>query len=96
MRSKYWFKLDLDWVFENFKSRDHDIYKEYFQGHVPGQDDKYQPIFSVIIGNKKIQVKRNCCFILPTWHFNKMAQVVVVLASWVLHLSTLGNILLNN
>ena len=49
-------------------------------------------IFPLLI--QKIQLKCNFCFMLPTLCFNKMTQIVVVLAAWILHLSTLGDMLL--
>ena len=49
-------------------------------------------LFQLVIQN--IQVKWNFCFVLPMLRFNKMTQMVVVLAAWILILSTLWNMLL--
>ena len=52
-RSCHCFKLDIDWVIENFKTMEPEFYNCLFLEHVPGQDDKEQTIFYVSIGNAK-------------------------------------------
>ena len=56
MTSNNCFKLDLDWVIENFKTRDPEFYESIFLEHVPSQDDKERPICYVSIGSAKIQM----------------------------------------
>ena len=44
---------------------------------------------------KKIQMKWNICFTLPTFRFNKTAHPVFALAYWILYFYTLDNMLLH-
>ena len=89
---QHWFKLDIDWVVENFKTRYHDIYKSIFQEHVTVKYDKEQPIFSVIIGNEKYAGEVEFMLYVPNMKFQKNMQIVIDLASWLLNWSTLVNI----
>ena len=56
-RSQRWFDLDLDWIEENFSTREPDLYKKYFQKHGETQDKNKYKNFQVPIRNSKYAEK---------------------------------------
>ena len=57
MRSQCWFDLDVDWIEENFSTREPDFYKKIFKAHsqVTRPKKYYNKFkwFQVPIGNSK-------------------------------------------
>ena len=50
---KYWFDLDIDWVEENFSTREPQFYKRLLQTNIEGQSVITYHIFTVPIENAK-------------------------------------------
>ena len=91
MRLQHWFKLD---IVEDFKTREHEFMIIFFKTVFLVNLIKNRQYFLFQLTMKKIQVKWNLCYMLLTWNFNKNTQIVVALAARIMHLYTLGNMLL--
>ena len=50
---KHLFDLDIEWVGENFSTREPQFYNRLFQNNIEGQSGITYPIFPVPIGNTK-------------------------------------------
>ena len=75
--SKHWFDHDIQWVEENFSTREPQFYKRLFLSNIEGQAVSKYSIFPVTIGNVKKRVKLNTILKIHWWNTIKMLHVVV-------------------
>ena len=52
-RSKHWFDLDIEWIEENFSTREPQFYQRLFQSNIEGQAGSKYSTFTVPTGNEK-------------------------------------------
>ena len=48
-----WFYIDIEWIEENFSTREPQFYKSLFQSNIEGQSGSKHPTFSVPTENEK-------------------------------------------
>ena len=54
-RLKHWFDLDIEWIGENFSTREPQFYKKLFQSNIEGKYGSKYPTLPVPIGNSKVE-----------------------------------------
>ena len=52
-RPKHWFDLDIEWIEENFSTREPQFYQRLFQSNIEGQAGSKYSTFTVTIGYAK-------------------------------------------
>ena len=70
--SKHWFDIDIQWVEENFSTRESQLYKRMFQINIEGQYRLTYPTFTVTIRNSKNtgEIEYNLKYPLVAYHQN--------------------------
>ena len=72
--SKHWFDIDLEWMEDNFMTREPELCKRLFQRNIESQYEKNFQHFQSFLGIQKKQAT----VMLQHWNINRMIQIVVV------------------
>ena len=93
-RSDNWLYLDLDWIEDNFTTREPELYKRIFKRNIEGKNGIELPKFSSVIGNTKETGEMDFIFLPQYRNINRTIKIVVVSVFYPMNYIRLENLLL--